>query len=236
MALETEIIREVYIGCGMPPQRILPLTVVTPRIHEALRFYNAGLELSTANATVKVSAPFLPTGVDMTVPTSWAFGDPAMVEIAADGAETDWNPVRIVNLDALETFEQSGERAIAFYGAPAKMRFSWDPSLDPSRVRITYDETISDPQAVDALLDTLPDYYIGMVAARVCLDCIPDMMDKAPEREAALAIRADRHSTRLKEWEKKWEWKTNDKHQQGSTQRPAFNRNRSGWGRSPGFN
>jgi hypothetical protein len=231
LALETEIIREVIVNCGMPSQRLLPLTVITPRIHEALRFYNAGLELSTHNQTIKVSAPFVATGIEMAVPTSWAFGDAALAEIAADGAETDWNPIRIVNLDALETFEHSGERAIAFYGTPARMRFSWDPSLDPERIRISYDEVFSDPQAVDVQIDTLPDYYIGMVAARVSLNCIPDIMDKAPEREGALTIRAQRLTIRLDEWEKKWEWKTNDKHQQGSTQRPAFNRNRAGWGR-----
>ena len=139
-----------------------------------------------------------------------------------------------MNLDALETFEDSGARAVAFFGTPARMRFSWNPSLDPRRLRVSYDETQRDPNAIDQQLSTLPDYYIGMVAARVSLDCIPDLMDKTPEREKSLEIRAARLTTKLVEWEKKWEWKTNDRHQQGSTTRPAFNRGRSGWGRFSG--
>lgn len=235
MALETEIIREVFVALGMPAQRILPLTVVVPRIHEALRFYNAGLELSTQNQTIKVSAPFVVTGIEMAVPASWAFGDAAIVEIAADDAETDWDQVRIVNLDALEIFEQAGQQAVAFFGAPSRMRFSWDPSLETRRIRISYDEVVADPQAIDATLVTLPDYYIGMVGARVALDCIPDLMDRAPDREKALDIRMARLSVRLAEWEKKWESKVNDKHQQGHTSRPAFNRGRDGWGRAGRF-
>jgi hypothetical protein len=235
LALEIEIIREVFVALGMPAQRILPLTVVSPRIHEALRYYNAGLELSTQNQTIKVSAPFSATAIEMAVPASWAFGEAAIVEIAADDAETDWDQIQIVNLDALETYEQSGQRAVAFFGAPSRMRFSWDASLETRRLRVSYDEVVADPQALDAALGTLPDYYIGMVAARVSLDCIPDLMDKAPEREAALGIRAARLTVRLAEWEKKWDWKVNDKHQQGHTSRPAFNRGRSGWGRSSGL-
>lgn len=232
MALETEIIREVYVALGMPAQRILPLTVVTPRIHEALRFYNAGLELSTRNQTIKVSEPFSATAIEMALPAAWLFAEAAIVEIAANDIETDWNPIQIVNLDALGTFEQSGQRAIAFFGAPPRMRFSWDPSQDSRRLRVSYDEIVSDPEAIDAALRTLPDYYIGMVAARVALDCIADLMEKAPEREKALDVRGARLTVKLYEWEKKWDSKVNDKHQQGHTSRPSFNRGRSGWGRA----
>lgn len=232
MALETEIIREVYVALGMPAQRILPLTVVTPRIHEALRYYNAGLELSTQNQTIKVSAPFVANAIEMAVPAGWLFGEAAIVEIATDNAETDWDSVQIVNLDALETFEELGTRAVAFFGTPSRMRFSWDPTQDARRLRVSYDEVIRDPQTVDAAILALPNYYIGMVAARAGLDCIADLMEKAPEREKALDIRGARLTVKLGEWEKKWDSKVNDKHQQGHTSRPAFNRGRAGWGRA----
>lgn len=232
MALETEIIRDLYVNLGMPPQRVLPLTVVTVFIHAALKYYNAGLELSTQNALLKVSAPFLPSGIEMAVPQSWLFGDAAIAEIAKDSAETDWDPLHIVNLDVLEDAKDSGELAVSFFGTPQRMRFSWNPQQDSRRIRVSYDETQADPTAVDQLLSTLPDYYVPMVAAHVGLDCLPDVMDKWPEREKTLEIRGSRLSVKLVEWERKWDWKQNDHHQQGQTRRGAFNRNRSGWARS----
>jgi hypothetical protein len=232
LALETEIIRDVYVNLGMPPQRVLPLTGVTVFIHAALKFYNAGLELSTQNALFKASAPFVPTGIEMALPNSWLFGDAGLVEIAANSIETDWDLVHIVNLDVLEAAKDAGELAVSFFGTPTRMRFSWDPSQDSRRLRVTYDETVADPTGPDQLLRGLPDYYVPMVAARVSLDCIPDLMDKMPAREKSLEIRSGRLTMKLVEWERKWDWKTQDKHQQGQTQRGAFNRNRSGWARS----
>jgi hypothetical protein len=232
LALETEIIRDVYVNLGMPPQRVLPLIGVTVLIHAALKYYNAGVELSTQNALIKVSAPFLATGIEMPLPNSWLFGDAALVEIASNVTETDWDLVHIVNLDVLEAAKDAGELAVSFFGSPTRMRFSWDPTQDTRRLRVSYDETVADPAAVDQLLRGMPDYYVPMVAARVSLDCVPDLMDKMPAREKSLEIRGSRLSVKLAEWERKWDWKVQDKHQQGQTKRGAFNRNRSGWARS----
>jgi hypothetical protein len=217
----------VFVLLGLPAQRILPLTIVIPQLHAALSYYHAGLELSSNDQTIKTSEPFSPTDIEIPVPASWAFGDPAIVEIATDSDETDWDPIQIVSRDMLETFEQSGTMAVCFFGTPARMRFSWDPTQDSRRIRILYDEILSDPQAIDSDISTIPDYFVPMVAARVALDCLADVLERAPEREASLAVRGERLLTRLREFEKLWDAKRLGPKKQGVTFRPAFNRNRT---------
>lgn len=213
----------------MPSQRVLPLLKVQSYTNQNLRLYHADLELSNQDLTVKPWT-FLPTGKDMAVSASLSFGDVALAEIAVDTAETDWQPIEVVDLDELEQFKQAGQFAIALYGTPRRMRFSWDPTLDPRRVRINYDEIQPDPQ-FEGQVATIPSYYATMVACRNAVDCIADILEKTPANEAALMIRMARVSKRLEEFEARWQTKIYAGNKEGRHLRGAFNRGRSGWGR-----
>jgi len=230
LAFESDVIRDVYRNCGLPPQKVLPLTIVVPAIHEALKFYWADLELSDRNFTLKPWI-FLPTDQEMAVSPALAFGKPAIAEIATDSSETDWNSIDIVDFQDLELFEREGQRAVAFFGSPTRLRFSFDPTVTAQRVKVSYDEILLEPQAIDAQIAALPAYYIPMVGARAALDCMADVVERDPSREAAIQIREARLIKRLEEWDKKFENWCATPNQQGPTTRPAFNRGRSGWGR-----
>jgi hypothetical protein len=220
----------VYVNCGLPAQRILPLTLVIPKLHEALRFYWADLELSDRNWTLKPWI-FSPTAQEMAVSASLAFGKPALAEIATDSTETDWNPIDIVDIQDLELYEREGKRGVAIFGDPKRLKFSWDPTISSQRVKISYDEILPEPQAIDTQIAALPEYYIPMVAARVALDCMADIIDRDPSRAAAIEVREGRLTVRLAEWERKWDnWRATPD-QQAPMTRPAFNRNRNGWAR-----
>lgn len=217
------------MNCGMPPQRVLPLTVVIPRIHKALRFYGVQANNSDQNYAVKVWGPFVPNGVDIEVDAALPFGNAAMVEVLVDQAQQLWDPIDIVNLTDLATYSHSSFAACAFYdNNPRRIRFSWNPGADGDQVRVTYDTVIPDPATPDTRL-FLPEYFTPMVGVRVSIDCVPDILLNDPARRESLLLRLELLGAEKQEWEKEWDIDRFTSPQQGATSRLPFNHNRPGW-------
>lgn len=231
MALESDVIRSVYVNLGLPPQRVLPLTVVLPKIHEQLKFRGVQSKLSDQNYKLAVSPPFIPDGRDIAVPNGWAFerGAEAIVEVLVDETSDVWDAIEIVNKADLDVYEQSGRLAVAFYGHnPARMAFSWDPALAGHQLRVSYDETQADPATIDTKI-FLPDGFAPLVGVCVALECIPDLIEAGWKDADALDRRAAMLLAKKAEWQEEWKFERFSSAQQGATQRLPFNRNRPGW-------
>lgn len=231
MALESDVIRSVYLNLGIPPQRVLPLSIVLPKIREELRFRGAQTKLSDQNYQLKVSAGFIPAGKDIAVPAGWSFtpGAAAMVEVLVSASDDNWDPVEIVNKADLESYERSGQLAVAFYGNnPARMCFSWDPLEGGDQVRVSYDETVFDPATITTAV-FMPEAFVPMVGVCVALKCLPDLADKDWKSVEVLNRRETHLIAQKAQWEEEWKMERFTSQQQGATQRLAFNRNRPGW-------
>lgn len=212
----------------MPSQRELPLTIVYPEINKALRFYGAQAALSDQNLTLKIWGPFSPTDKDMAVSTALNFSDAGIVEILVDEANNIWDPVDIVNKADLAPYEHSGRPAVAFYGTPKRMCFSWDPVADQSRIRVSYDETVPDVATPQSAI-FLPEYFAPMVGVRVARPCIAYILKVSPDKKESLDLRLSLLTEEKSEWEAEWKIKRFTSEQQGATRRLPFNRNRPGW-------
>lgn len=200
MANVSELLSRIFDYLGRPTQDQLSLGKVLPFLLDSVQFYGVDLQLSNENFLLR-SHTFTPTTKEHLV-TADSFSVPVSVEIrdASSTNESDWQGIMIANATDVQDTAKDGIVAVAFYGTPPSMRWSFDPAEDIQiECKLWYEPLIEEPSTL-AASPQISQAFHSMVAIRTALLCSPHL--KGGE-ETANQLTATL-TTQLAQWEGKW--------------------------------
>ena len=130
MATVSEILANVYNYVNRPDQDRLSLGLVLPFLLDSINFYSVDLEISDENWLLK-SFSFTPTA-QIEYVNAPGFSLPVSMEIrtTSSTSDTDWESINIANASDVQNMGRDGQRAVAFFGSPTQLRWSFDPVTD----------------------------------------------------------------------------------------------------------
>lgn len=191
---------------GRPTQDRLSLGLILPFLLDSINFYGVDLQLSPENWLL-TSYTFTPTSKEEAV-VAPNFSVPVAVEIrdAASTSESDWQGINIANASDVQDMGRDGMKAVAFYGNPSMMRWSFDPAEDTQiECKIWYEPLATEPSALTHSPQIAQAFH-SMITIRTALLCSPHLgMADAQQLMATL-------TAQLAQWESKWKvWVTLDR-------------------------
>ena len=222
----SQIIGGAFDYLGRPKQGELSLGLVLPMLLDSINFYMVDLQLSDENWLLQ-SSTFIPNAKTDQLVTAPGFSVPVAMEIrdVNSSSETDWQGINIANVTDVQNMGRDGQRAVAFYGTPPKIEWSFDPVEDwEIEARLWYEPVGTLP----ALLTDSPkisEAFHAMLKIKTALLCAPYMkLDN--QEQLALTL-----TTQLGQWEQKWKvWVLLDRNSQPIQKRDFRGpRRSSGW-------
>jgi len=221
-----------YEYLGRVDQSKLNLGQALAFLFDSIDFYCVDLLISDENWLLK-SYTFTPSSKDDDIVTAPGFAAPVLMEIRDVGStsESDWRGILTANASDVQDMAQGGVNAVAFYGLPAKMRWSFDPIVDRSvEARLWYEPVANQPSS---LTDSpkLSQAFAAMLKLKWAWKAVP-YCSFTPEEALSLrtALAED-----LAGWRAKWDlWVYGDKNAR-VVQKRDFRGNRRrqfGWGRT----
>ncbi len=193
----SELLSRTSDYLGRPTQDKLSLGKILPFLLDSINFYGVDLQLSDENWLLK-SHTFTPSSKDHLV-TVADFSVPVSVEIrdVESTIESDWQGILIANASDVQDMGRDGEKTVAFYGTPARMRWSFDPTEVPVECKLWYEPLLEEPSALTSS-PQISQAFHSMAAIRTALLCAPHLGLADPAQLTATL------TTQLAQWEGKW--------------------------------
>jgi len=228
MASVEELLSGTLDWLGRPTSEKLSIGHILPLLLDNISFYLLDLQISGENYLLK-SFEYTPTSIDHLVAIS-DFSVPVMIEVRdlQDTSESGWQQIMISNLTDVQSIGRDGNKAVAFYGNPVRVKWSFDPQEDwDVEARIWYEPAAAVPTQLTES-PKMSTAFAAMVKLRTALSCAAFL------GEAGISL-TNTLMAQLNSWEAKWRQWTNTDRQQGPIQRRDFRGSRvrnnitSGW-------
>lgn len=100
-------------------------------------------------------------------------------EILVDSVTDTWDDVQIVDRVDINAQESGGRRAVARFGRPTKLRFTWDPSLSSDTLRIGYENLPVDASQPNDI-PNLPEDFHDCLTYRSAAILTETILGKSP--------------------------------------------------------
>jgi hypothetical protein len=205
MASLSEILSGVYDYAGRPTQDKLSLGLVLPFLLDSINYYTVDLKLSDENWLVR-SVTWTPDSKEELVNVA-DFLSPVAVEIRTGSStdEADWEGILIANITDVQDIGREGRKAVAFFGTPAKIKWSINPDDIEFEAKLWYQPTAAEPSALSDS-PVISQAFHAMLKLRTALLCLPHASIANPEQLTTTL------AAQLTQWEAKWkQWVFSDR-------------------------
>jgi hypothetical protein len=205
MASLSEILSGVYDYAGRPTQDKLSLGLVLPFLLDSINYYTVDLKLSDENWLVR-SVTWTPDSKEELVNVA-DFLSPVAVEIRPGSStdEADWEGILIANITDVQDIGREGRKAVAFFGTPAKIKWSINPDDVEFEAKLWYQPTATEPSALSDS-PVISQAFHAMLKLRTALLCLPHASIADPEQLTKTL------AAQLTQWEAKWkQWVFSDR-------------------------
>jgi hypothetical protein len=195
----SELLSRTSDYLGRPTQDKLSLGIILPFLLDSINFYGVDLQLSSENWLL-TNEVITPSAKEELVTLS-NFSVPVAVEVRSTDSsdEADWKPIQIINASDVQDIGRDGDIAVAFYGTPPYMRWSFDPADSSTELeaKIWYEPRATEPSALTSS-PQISQAFHSMITIRTALLCAPHIgLADATQLTSTL-------STQLGQWEGKW--------------------------------
>lgn len=181
MATVAEVLGLLMAGLDYPPRHILSESDALLFVYQA--FSLSAQKLASVDRSVRsLFFTRTPSAREFTLADEVGFSMAGYVERLVDESRLKYDPVIIADIDQINTYEEAGEFAIAFYNVPGPLagaRISWDPSeVSQNTLRIWH---APDSIAPATMQDTvaLPANFTFMLAGQAAALAAPKVLRRA---------------------------------------------------------
>jgi len=102
---------------------------------------------------------------------------PTSVSLIYDEANDCRTPIRIVDLSEIDRYQLEEKLCVAFYGAPQRARFTWNPADDNDRLVLWYEPVQSNPTQKTSTPNIPADHH-DLIALRLAALLRENVLDK----------------------------------------------------------